>query len=126
MPRPFVLVSRARGRGRTKTLAVSALAGLGHVALTSLLGLGIAWFGFQLGEKLGRIFPWVAGGMLGAIGLFYFWRQLRGGVMHHHVLGPHHHPSKACGHEHEHSHWDEELRDSQLVKAKSGDWPAIS
>src|SRR5882757_4468223 len=48
---PFVLVSRARGWSRAKTLLVSALAGLGHVALTTLLGLVIAWFGFQLDEK---------------------------------------------------------------------------
>jgi nickel/cobalt exporter len=123
---PFVLVSRARRWSRTKTLAVSALAGLGHVALTSLLGLAIAWFGFQLDEKLGRMFPWVAGGVLIAIGLFYFWRQARGGVMHHHVLGAPHHASEHCGHGHEHSHWDEELKDSELVATKSGDWPAIS
>ena len=48
---PFVLVSRERNWTRGKTLAVTALAGLGHVGLTSLLGLGIAWFGFQLEEK---------------------------------------------------------------------------
>ena len=36
---PFVLVSRARGWSRGKTLAVATLAGLGHVAITSLLGL---------------------------------------------------------------------------------------
>jgi ABC-type nickel/cobalt efflux system permease component RcnA len=42
------------------------------------------------------------------------------------VLGAHHHPSEHCGHEHEHSHWDEELKDSQLVETKSGDWAAIS
>lgn len=123
---PFVLVSRARGWSRAKTLAVAALAGLGHVALTGLLGLGIAWFGFQLDEKLGQLFPWIAGGILLAIGLYYFWRQGRGGVVHHHVLGAHHHPSEHCGHEHEHSHWDEELKDSQLVEAKAGDWAAIS
>jgi len=123
---PFVLVSRARRWSRDKTLAVSALAGLGHVALTSLLGLVIAWFGFQLDEKLGRLFPWIAGGILLLIGLYYFWRQWRGGVVHHHVLGAHHHPSAQCGHEHDHSHWDEELKDSSLTTPKEGDWAAIS
>ncbi len=125
---PFVLVSRARRWSRAKTLAVASLAGLGHVALTSLLGLGIAWFGFQLDEKLGHLFPWIAGGILLAIGAFYFWRQWSGhGVGHHHVLGTPHHPTEQCGHEVEaHSHWEDELKDSPLVSDKAGDGAAIS
>ena len=124
---PFVLVARARGWSHSKTLLVAAFAGVGHVLLTSLLGLVIAWFGFQLGERAGRLFPWIAGGILLLIGLFYFWRQWRGGgVLHHHVLGAHHNPSEHCGHEDDHSHWDDELKDSQLVKAKASDWAAIS
>src|SRR5689334_9545383 len=59
---PFVLVARARTWSRAKTLMVTLLAGLGHVALTSLLGLAIAWFGFQLDEKV-EAFPWLVGGM---------------------------------------------------------------
>lgn len=124
---PFVLVSRARRWSRSKTLAVSALAGLGHVALTSLLGLVIAWFGFQLDEKAGELFPKVAGGVLLAIGAFYFWRQFSGrGVLHHHPPGGRHQASGQCGHEHDHSHWDDELKDSALVSDKAGDWAAIS
>src|SRR3954465_5253643 len=99
---PFVLVSRARGWKRGKTLAVSALAGLGHVALTSLLGLVIAWFGFQLEEKVAW-FPWLPGGVLLALALFYFWRQATGhGVLHHHPPGSHHHADEHCGHEPDH------------------------
>ena len=45
---PFVLVARARGWGRAKTLSVLVAAGIGHVALTSLLGLVIAWFGLNV------------------------------------------------------------------------------
>ncbi len=124
---PFVLVSRARSWSRPKTLAVASLAGLGHVALTSLLGLAIAWFGFQLDEKLGHLFPLLTGSILLAIGVFYFWRQWQGrGVGHHHVLGTHHHPTEHCGHEADHSHWDDELKDSKLVSAEAGDWAAIS
>lgn len=124
---PFVLVSRARGWKRSKTLLVSAVAGLGHVALTSLLGLAIAWFGFQLDEHLGEVFSWITGGVLLVIAAFYGWRQLRGrGVLHHHAPGGHHQASEECGHEHEVSHWDEELKDTQLVKDKAGDWTAIS
>ena len=123
---PFVLVSKARGWGRGKTLAVSAFAGLGHVALTSLLGLVIAWFGFQLDEHAEKLFPKIAGGVLLCIGAFYFWRQWRGGVLHHHPPGGQHQPSEHCGHEADHSHWDDELKDTSLVSKKTGDWAAIS
>ena len=123
---PFVLVARTRKWSRAKTLLVTLFAGLGHVALTSLLGLAIAWFGFQLDARLGAAFPWLTGGLLIAIGFFYFWRQWRGGgLRHHHLLGGHHRPSEQCGHGHEHSHWEEELKDSALT-SKAGDWAAIS
>src|SRR4051812_14826831 len=65
---PFVLVARARRWSRTKTLAVTLFAGVGHILLTSLLGLVIAWFGFQIDEKLGRAFPLVVAGLLFLIG----------------------------------------------------------
>jgi ABC-type nickel/cobalt efflux system permease component RcnA len=124
---PFVLVSRARNWSRARTMGVALFAGLGHVTLTSLLGLIIAWFGFQLDEHAGHWFPVLAGGLLLAIGGFYFWRQWRGaGVCHHHALGGHHEASKDCGHEEEHSHWEEEMKDSTLVSKRSGDWAAIS
>jgi nickel/cobalt transporter (NicO) family protein len=124
---PFVLVARARGWTRPKTLLVTLFAGLGHVALTTLLGLVIAWFGFQLDEKLGRAFPWIAGGLLMTLGLYYFWRQWRGGgICHHPVAGGHHHADEQCGHDPEHSHWEDELKDSALVSTKAGDWTAIS
>jgi ABC-type nickel/cobalt efflux system permease component RcnA len=124
---PFVLVARARGWRRSKTLAVTIVAGLGHVALTTLLGLAIAWFGFQIDERVGHAFPWLVGGLLVAIGLYYFWRQLRGsGICHHPVPGGHHHASEACGHEVDHSHWEHELQESELVSLKRGDWTAMS
>jgi len=124
---PFVLVSRARHWSRGKTLLVSTFAGLGHVALTSLLGLVIAWFGFKLDERAGLFFPWIAGGVLMAIGGFYFWRQWSGrGLMHHHLADGQHQESAACGHEHDHSHWEHELEDSPIVSDKAGDWTAIS
>lgn len=124
---PFVLVARARGWGRVKTMAVTTAAGVGHVALTSLLGLVIAWFGFQLDERVGRAFPWMAGGLLTAFGGFYLWRQWTGrGILHHHPPGGHHHANEHCGEAHEVSHWHDELKDSPLVTKKAGDWTAIS
>ena len=124
---PFVLTARARGWSRAKTLAVTAFAGAGHVAVTTLLGLAIAWFGFKLDARIGAAFPWIAGGLLWAMGGFYFWRQWRGGgICHHHVAGAHHEPSEHCGHEPDHSHWEDELKDSELVSKKAGDRAAIS
>lgn len=124
---PFVLVARARGWSRGKALLVVIFAGLGHVALTTLLGVGIAWFGFQVDAHVGAAFPWLAGGVLVLIGLYYFWRQWRGGgICHHHPPGSHHQPSEHCGHEDEHSHWDDELKESPLISRASGDWAAVS
>jgi nickel/cobalt exporter len=123
---PFVLVARARNWSRGKTLLVTATAGIGHVALTSLLGLGIAWFGFQLEEKV-EWFPRLAGGLLLAFALFYFWRQWKGGgICHHHAPGSHHHADEHCGEEREQSHWQEELKGSPLVSVQAGEWAAIS
>jgi nickel/cobalt exporter len=124
---PFVLVARARGWGKVKTIAVTAIAGLGHVALTSLLGLFVAWFGFQVDERIGHWFPILAGASLLAFAASYFWRQWRGtGICHHHPPGGHHHANEGCGHDHEESHWQEELRDTPLVKPGAGEWSAIS
>src|SRR3954471_16090852 len=124
---PFVLVGRARRWPRGKTIAITAAAGLGHVAITSLLGLVIAWCGFQLDEKIGRAFPWLAGGLLGLFGVFYLWRQISGrGIMHHHPPGSHHHADEHCGETRDGSHWDDELKGSPLVSNRAGDAAAIS
>jgi nickel/cobalt transporter (NicO) family protein len=124
---PFVLVGRARRWTAGRTLAVALAAGLGHVLLTSVLGLGIAWFGFQLDETLGHIFPWIAGGLLLLLGAYYAWRQFRGeGICHHHPPGSAHAPSEACGHEHGQTHWEVEMRDSRLLAPGTGDWAAIT
>ncbi|MEN9840986.1 MAG: hypothetical protein RL376_786 [Verrucomicrobiota bacterium] len=124
---PFVLVARARGWTEGKTMGVAVLAGLGHVALTSLLGLVVAWLGFALDEHYGELFKGVAGGLLLAVGAYFLVQQLRGaGLRHHHLPGSHHHASEACGHEPEKSHMEHELQESPLVEPKTGDWAAIS
>lgn len=123
---PFVFVARARRWGRAKTLGVVALAGVGHVALTSLLGLAIAWFGFQLEEKV-EWFSRLAGGLLLVVAAYYAWRQWRGtGICHHHTPGSHHHADESCGEEKEESHWQEELKGSPIVAPQAGEWAAIS
>jgi nickel/cobalt transporter (NicO) family protein len=97
------------------------------VALTTLLGLVIAWFGFKLDARVGAAFPWIAGGILLGFAAFYAWRQWRGeGICHHHPPGGHHHAGEHCGHERDHTHWQEELEESPIASPKSGDWVAVS
>ncbi|HVU33275.1 MAG TPA: hypothetical protein VHE61_07565 [Opitutaceae bacterium] len=123
---PFVLVGRARAWSRSKIVLVTLLAGLGHVSLTSLLGLAVAWFGFQLNEHVGHWFPWIAGGILAAMGVYYLWRQSRGaGICHHHPPGSHHHADEHCGEAADRTHWDDELKDSALVSNRVADSAAI-
>jgi len=95
---PFVLISRAQRWGTAKTLGITALAGGGHVLFTAFLGLVIVWLGIKLDEKIGHLFPFVAGGALICAGLFYLIKYLRGESGHSHVHGHHH------GHGHSHQH----------------------
>lgn len=88
---PFVLAARAQHWNHSKTLTVTALAGTGHVIVTALLGLLIAWFGIALSDRIGSWFPRIAGAMLLLLGVFYLFRQWTGkGHAHHHLF---------CGHE---------------------------
>ncbi|MDQ6861615.1 MAG: hypothetical protein M3032_10740 [Verrucomicrobiota bacterium] len=91
---PFVLAARAQHWTHAKTLAVTALAGTGHVLVTALLGALIAWFGIAVNKSIGAWFPWMAGAALWLLGGFYLYRQWRGkGHAHHHLF---------CGHDHVH------------------------
>ncbi len=102
---PFVLTARAQGWSKTKTLAVTAIAGAGHVAFTAFLGVLVVWLGFNVDRWSGSVFPWIVGGLLVAFGLFYLIQQARGeGQGHSHALpGAHaHHDNN--GHAHDHLH----------------------
>ena len=124
---PFVLVGRARGWSREKTVAVTIAAGVCHVVLTSALGLAIAWFGFELNATIGGVFPWIAGAILAGIGIYYLWRQFSGaGICHHHPPGSTHHADPHCGEPEDKSHWDDELQSSPIVSTRAGDTAAIS
>jgi nickel/cobalt exporter len=101
---PFVLASRAQHWNHSKTLAITALAGSGHVLVTALLGLLIAGFGIVLNERIGAWFPIIAGSVLLLLGFYYMWRQFTGhGHAHHHLFCGHAH-SHAGELEHEHDH----------------------
>jgi hypothetical protein len=67
---PFVLVGRARGWSRRRTLLVAAFAGLGHVACTVALGALVLAAGMVAAPLLGHGLHWIAGGLLVALGLY--------------------------------------------------------
>lgn len=90
---PFVLTARSQGWGRGKTLSVTVLAGMGHVAFTTMLGAMLVGLGLAIDEWLGDVLPFVAGGVLIAFGLYHFMR--RG---HRHIISlPHRHVEDVCG-----------------------------
>ncbi len=88
---PFVLTARAQKWSKAKTLAITTLAGCGHVLFTAALGFLLAWGGIRLSDKIGGWFPWIAGGALLAFGSYYVIRQIRGEGGHSHLFGGHAH-----------------------------------
>jgi nickel/cobalt exporter len=71
---PFVLVGRGQHWSAGKTLGVTFLAGLGHVAFTILLGLVLVGAGLAVQPRLGDYFGWAVGALMVGLGLFYLWR----------------------------------------------------
>jgi nickel/cobalt exporter len=93
---PFVMASRAQKWNKPKTLGVVALAGAGHVFITTLLGLLIVWLGLKFDRAIGFYFPIIAGGALISFGIYYLVQQFRGrGHTHWHLFG--HHSHDGCG-----------------------------
>jgi nickel/cobalt exporter len=72
---PFVIVGRGQRWSTGKTLSVTALAGMGHVAFTIVLGLAVMGAGLAAAPLLGKIFTPVVGGLLISVGLFYLVRH---------------------------------------------------
>jgi nickel/cobalt exporter len=87
---PFVLAARVQRWSSAKTLAITALAGTGHVLMTATLGFLVTWGGVTLSDSIGSWFPRIAGGLLLLFGLYYISRQLRG-QGHVHFAYPHEH-----------------------------------
>jgi nickel/cobalt exporter len=100
---PFVLTARAQRWNRSKTLVITAIAATGHACFTATLGLIVAWLGIALSDRIGALFPWIAGGALISFGLFYIIRQLTGHAHTHLHLGHE-------GHSHDHAHNQPENR----------------
>jgi ABC-type nickel/cobalt efflux system permease component RcnA len=104
---PFALTGRAQGWSHTKTLTITGLAALGHTGFTTLLGVAVALLGMTVDYWTGQVFPWIAGGLLFAVGVFFLVRQATGHG-HAHFLHRHDHPHDH-GHvhdEHTHHHHD--------------------
>jgi len=101
---PFVVAARAQHWKKPKTLAITGVAGAGHVLFTIALGILVVWGGMAINSRIGKAFPLIAGGALIALGLFYLVRQIRGGTGHSHLLGSHsHHKHEHHSHDH-HTH----------------------
>ena len=100
---PFVLTARAQRWNRSKTLIITAMAATGHACFTATLGLIVAWLGIALSDRIGALFPWIAGGALISFGFFYIIRQLTGRPHTHLHLGHE-------GHSHDHAHSQPENR----------------
>ncbi len=118
---PFVLAGRGQRWSKPKTLVVVALCGSGHVLFTALLGVLVVWLGIETSKWIGDVFPWIAGGTLILVGLYYLVRQARGGGHgHHHFGGEHRHDGHdhgAHGHRHDgHGHGSE----MKLIHAGGG------
>jgi ABC-type nickel/cobalt efflux system permease component RcnA len=111
---PFALTGRAQGWSHTKTLTITGLAALGHTGFTTLLGVLVALLGMTVDYWTGQVFPWIAGGLLFAVGLFFLIRQMTGHG-HAHFLHRHDHP-----HDHGHVH-DEHAHHHHGVIAEDHD-----
>lgn len=102
---PFVLAGRGQNWNKSKTLWVTALASLGHVLFTTVLGVLVVFLGIKVEGFLGGAFPLIVGGILIAFGIFYLVRQRRGGGGHHHWKLPwvknHGHSDAVHGHDDE-------------------------
>lgn len=108
---PFVLTGRAQGWTRTRTMAVTALAGGGHVLFTAVLGVFVAGFGIAVDRWMGQVFPYIAAAVLFLLGAYYLSRQAAG--------TGHGHSHFGAGHDHGHDHGHEHPHDAEAVDARS-------
>jgi nickel/cobalt transporter (NicO) family protein len=119
---PFVLTGRAQRWNRRKTLAVTALAGGGHVLFTAILGLLLASLGLALSERIGIWFPRLAGGALLFLGAFYLYRQATG-ISHSHLPSDHSPSRDNSEHSNDTKQGEYERRMHELAEAKQ---PAVT
>lgn len=75
---PFVLASQGQKWSRTKTLCITAVAGLSHALFTAILGVLVVFIGIKAESWNEEIFHMIAGGILIAFGVYYLRRQAKG------------------------------------------------
>lgn len=80
---PFVAIGRVRGWSRSRTLAAVALAGGGHILTTTILGIALAWFGFELEKHLHEVFHWTVAAILIGLGTWLAFRAPHGNDCRH-------------------------------------------
>jgi nickel/cobalt transporter (NicO) family protein len=127
---PFVVAARAQHWSNTKTLTVTGFAGAGHTLFTTALGVLIVWGGMAINSRIGNAFPFLAGGALIALGIFYLVRQFRGGGAHVHLFRSHSHHEHEHPHDHPHHHHEESIEEEERAieqdwSRKRSDWAAI-
>lgn len=132
---PFVVAARTQHWSKTKTLTVTGFAGAGHVLFTTALGVLVVWGGMAINSRIGNAFPYLAGGALIALGIFYLVRQLKGGHGHVHLFDTHGHSHHSHSHEHNHDHHHDHDVDQTIEEEESAleqdwsrqrsDWAAI-
>ena len=123
---PFVVAARAQRWNKGCALAITGLAGTGHVLFTIALGALVVWGGIVLKANWSRAFSAIAGGALILVGLVYLWRQRGGHHGHFHLFGRHsHHEHHDHSHEHEdhsHSHEHEHHEENDEIGAVEKRW----
>ena len=75
---PFVLIGRARGWSRRRTLGAVALAGGGHILATTALGVALARFGWELNERFEAAFHGIVAALLIGLGAWLAFRAPHG------------------------------------------------
>lgn len=83
---PFVLVGRARKWTRGRIMTVAAVAGLGHVMATIVLGFFVFLLGFKIAEYAGHSVHIISGLFLVGIGVLFCVNHF---IHHHHRHGAH-------------------------------------
>lgn len=75
---PFVMIGSARGWSRRRTLAAVTLAGGGHILATTVLGVALARFGWEINERYDAAFHWIVAALLVGLGAWLAFRAPHG------------------------------------------------